>query len=47
MIGDFYVIFDVIFADFLVGTREPPPMARPAMLRQNPNKITVFVWLWF
>ena len=25
MIGDFYVIFDVIFGDFLVGTGEPPP----------------------
>ena len=25
MIGDFYVIFYVIFGDFLVGTGEPPP----------------------
>ena len=25
MIGDFYVIFDVLFGDFLVGTGEPPP----------------------
>ena len=32
MIGDFWVIFD----DFLVGTGEPP-----AILRQNPNKITI------
>ena len=25
MIGDFYVIFYVIFGDFLVGTGESPP----------------------
>ena len=25
MIGDFYVIFYVIFGEFLVGTGEPPP----------------------
>ena len=25
VIGDFYVIFYVIFGDFLVGTGEPPP----------------------
>ena len=36
MIGDFYVIFYVIFGEFFGWD-----WGTPAILRQNPNKITV------
>ena len=40
MIGDFYVIFYVIFGDFLVGTG-------PRHIATKSQQNRRFVWLWF
>ena len=49
MIGDFYVIFYVIFGEFLVGTGEPLPYCDKIRTKSLFSMVFVFVlksWDW-
>ena len=44
VMGDCYVIFDVIFGDFLVGTGEPPPYCNKIPTKSPFCMVVVLVW---